>query len=96
MRPSNRQWFKKEWRPVAATGILSSSHFPAEHQNNFLVCNTIGFLGVLQYQVNYNGAEITATRTTDLIRSSDDNFRPVDIEVGGDGALYIQLRSNKN
>lgn len=88
-RPGNRQWFKKEWRPVAATGILSSSHFPPENQNNFLICNTIGFLGVLQYEVQYNGAEITATRTTDLLRSSDENFRPSDIEVGGDGALYI-------
>lgn len=88
-RPGNRQWFKKEWRPVAATGILSSSHFPEKHQNNFLICNTIGFLGVLQYEVQYNGAEITATRTDDLLRSDDPNFRPSDIEVGGDGAVYV-------
>ena len=88
-RPGGRQWFKKEWRPVAATGILSSEHFPEENQNNFLICNCIGFLGVLQYEVQYNGAEITATRTTDLVQSSDPNFRPSDIEVGGDGAIYI-------
>lgn len=88
-RPGNRQWFKKEWRPVAATGILSSSHFPNDYQNDFLICNTIGFLGVLRYDVQYNGAEITATRTTDLIQSSDPNFRPSDIEVGGDGAVYV-------
>lgn len=88
-RPGNRQWFKKEWRPVAATGILSSSHFPEEYQNNFLICNTIGFLGVLRYEVQYDGAEITANRTTDLLQSSDPNFRPSDIEVGGDGAIYV-------
>ena len=88
-RPGNRQWFKKEWRPVAATGILSSSHFPDQYQNNFLICNCIGFRGVLQYEVNYNGAEITATRTGDVLQSDDENFRPSDIEVGGDGALYI-------
>ena len=88
-RPGNRQWFKKEWRPVAATGVLSSSHFPPESQNNFLVCNCIGFLGVLQYEVQTNGAQITAHRTADLLRSTDDNFRPTDIEVGGDGALYV-------
>lgn len=88
-RPGNRQWFKKEWRPVAATGLLSSSHFPEANQNNFLICNTIGFLGVLQYRPNYNGAEITAMRTTDLLQSSDPNFRPSDIEVGGDGAIYV-------
>ncbi len=89
LRPGGRQWFKKEWRPVAATGILSSSHFPEEMQNNFLICNTIGFLGLLQYEVQYNGAEITAVRTDDLLRSTDSNFRPVDVEVGGDGALYV-------
>lgn len=88
-RPGNKQWFKKEWRPVAATGILSSSHFPEKFQNNFLICNTIGFLGVLHYEVKYNGAEITAVRTDDIVRSSDPNFRPSDIEVGGDGAIYV-------
>ncbi|MEZ6087519.1 MAG: GDSL-type esterase/lipase family protein [Pirellulaceae bacterium] len=87
-RPGGRQWFKKEWRPVAATGLLSSSHFPDSFQNHFLICNTIGFLGVLQYEVKYN-AEITAERTTDLLQSSDPNFRPTDIEVGGDGAIYV-------
>lgn len=89
LRPGGREWFKKEWRPVAATGFLSSSHFPESSQNNFLVCNTIGFLGVLQYQVKYYGAQITAERTADLMQSQDPNFRPVDIEVGGDGAIYI-------
>ncbi len=85
VRPGGREWFKKEWRPVAATGILSSSHFPESSQNNFLICNTIGFLGVLQYEVKYNGAQITAERTADLLQSQDPNFRPADIEVGGDG-----------
>ena len=88
-RPGNKQWFKKEWRPVAATGILSSSQFPDKYQNNFLICNTIGFLGVLQYEVKYDGAGITAVRTDDIVRSADPNFRPSDIEVGGDGAIYV-------
>jgi putative heme-binding domain-containing protein len=88
-RPRGSEWYKMEWRPVAATGILSSRHFPDTIQNNFLICNTIGFLGVLQYEVKYNGAQITAHRTTDLLQSQDPNFRPVDIEIGGDGAMYV-------
>jgi len=88
-RLSGRDWFKMEWRPVAATGLLSSSHFPESSQGNFLVCNTIGFLGLLQYQVKTNGADITAERTADLLESSDPNFRPSDVEVGGDGAVYV-------
>jgi len=85
----NKQWFKKRVRPVAATGILSSSHFPERNNGNFLICNTIGFLGVLQHKVNYNGAEITAEEIEPILVSSDPTFRPTDIEVGVDGALYV-------
>ncbi|MBM83158.1 MAG: hypothetical protein CMJ78_21560, partial [Planctomycetaceae bacterium] len=85
----NKKWFQKRVRPVPATGILSSSHFPEEHEGNFLICNAIGFLGVLQHNVEYNGADITATEVDPIVVSSDPNFRPSDVEVGGDGALYI-------
>ncbi len=85
----NKQWFQKRWRPVAATGILSSPHFPEENQGNFLICNTIGFLGVLQHEVKYDGADITAVAVEPLLFSDDQNFRPTDVEIGGDGALYV-------
>jgi len=90
----NKQWFAKRVRPVAATGILSSSHFPEQNQGNFLICNTIGFLGVLQHEVKYNGADITATEIEPIVVSSDPNFRPTDLEIGGDGALYVSDWSN--
>lgn len=85
----NKQWFKKRVRPVPANGILSSSHFPPEIDGNFLISNAIGFLGVLQHTVSYNGADITATEVEPIVYSNDPNFRPSDLEVGGDGALYI-------
>ena len=85
----NKKWFKKRVRPVAATGILSSGHFPPENEGNFLICNTIGFLGVLQHEVEFDGADITATEIEPILYSSDQNFRPSDVEVGGDGALYV-------
>ena len=90
----NKQWFKKRVRPVAATGILSSSQFPEANQGNFLICNTIGFLGVLQHEVKYNGADITAEEIEPVLVSTDPNFRPTDVEVGGDGALYVSDWSN--
>jgi putative heme-binding domain-containing protein len=91
---SNKKWFEKRVRPVAATGILSSSHFPEANRGNFLICNTIGFLGVLQHEVRYNGADITAVEIEPILFSSDQNFRPTDVEVGGDGALYVSDWSN--
>ncbi len=90
----HKPWFKMRVRPVSSTGILSSSHFPEKNQNNFLICNCIGFLGVLQHEVKYNGAEITATEIEPILVSSDPNFRPTDIEIGGDGALYVSDWSN--
>ena len=90
----NKQWFKKRVRPVAATGILSSSHFPDANQGNFLICNCIGFLGVLQHEVSYNGADITATEIEPILVSSDPNFRPTDVEIGGDGAIYVSDWAN--
>jgi len=85
----NKKWFEKRVRPVPATGILSSEHFPDEMNGNFLISNAIGFLGVLQHQVKYDGADITAEEIEPIVFSSDPNFRPSDLEIGGDGALYI-------
>jgi hypothetical protein len=79
---------------VAATGILSSSHFPERNNENFLICNTIGFLGVLQHQVKYDGADITAVEIEPILVTTDQNFRPTDCEIGGDGALYVSDWSN--
>lgn len=90
----NKQWFQKRVRPVAATGILSSSHFPEANQGNFLIANTIGFLGVLQHEVRYNGADITAVEIEPILVSDDPNFRPTDLEIGADGALYVSDWAN--
>ena len=90
----HQPWFKMRVRPVSSTGILSSSQFPEQNQGNFLICNCIGFLGVLQHEVHYNGADITATEIEPILVSSDPNFRPSDVKVGGDGALYVADWSN--
>ena len=84
-----KQWYRKRVRPVPAIGMLSSSHFPPENDGNFLICNVIGFLGVLQHRIEYTGADINAIEAEPIVVSSDPNFRPSDVEVGGDGALYI-------
>lgn len=85
----NKKWYQKRVRPVPATGLLSSGHFPPELEGNFLICNAIGVLGVLQHEVKYNGADITAEEIEPILISSDPNFRPSDVEIGGDGALYV-------
>lgn len=63
---------KKEVRPVTASEVISSTHFPESMQGDFLICNVIGFLGIKHYHLERNaekgtvwgepaGAELTVT-----------------------------------
>ncbi len=82
--------FFQQWvRPAGATEILSSKHFPQEFQGNYLIANVIGFQGLLRYRVNEEGSGYSAEEVTPIVRSTDPNFRPVDIEMGPDGAIYF-------
>ena len=46
---------KKEVRPVPANEVISSANFPDEMQGNFLICNSIGYLGIKQYDLARDG-----------------------------------------
>ena len=87
--PSPPQIYEKRTRPCSGTAILSSAHFPPENRDTLLVNNVIGFQGTLQYQLEPDGAGIKGTEIEPIVYSSDGNFRPSDVEVGGDGAVYI-------
>ncbi len=50
---------KKEVRPVTSSNVVSSQHFPAEMQGDFLICNVIGFLGVKQYHLQRDADKAT-------------------------------------
>jgi len=90
---------KKEVRPVAADAIVSSANFPEELQQDFLLCNTIGYLGIKRYKLHRDGfkngkkeykvGEIWGTPTDNFFYSDDKNFRPTDAVFGDDGGLYV-------
>lgn len=79
----------KQWRPTAGCEIVSSRHFPEEMQGNFLLCNCIGWQGVLRYRFQEAAAGVFAVPLDPLFRSTDLSFCPIDIQIGPDGALYI-------
>lgn len=81
--------YDKRVRPVAGFGRISGTHFPEENRGNLLICNTIGFLGILQHKVIVTGADIRSEEVEPIVVSIDGNFRPVDVEIGADGALYF-------
>ena len=76
-------------RPVGGAEIISSRQFPDDMQGNLVVLNTIGFRGLLDYKVTEDGAGLKMTEVEPIIESADENFRPVDAEIGADGALYV-------
>ena len=83
------QIYQQRTRPTSGTEILSSEHFPEDLQGNLLVGNVIGFQGILQYQLREDGGTITGTEVEPIVSSTDPNFRPTDLEIAGDGALYF-------
>jgi len=84
-----KQFLKKQWRPTAGCEFVSSRQFPDEMQGNYLLNNCIGFHGVLQYKMKEDGSGFAADPVEPLVKSSDTNFRPVDLQFGPDGALYL-------
>ncbi len=83
------QVYQQRTRPCSGTEVLSSSHFPEEFRGNILVNNVIGFQGILQYKPQDKESSLAAVEVDPIVFSSDPNFRPGDVEVGPDGAIYF-------
>jgi mono/diheme cytochrome c family protein/glucose/arabinose dehydrogenase len=76
-------------RPTSGLEFVSSRHFPDELQGDFLINNTIGFLGTKEHTLKDEGTGYQSRHRQDLLVSSDKNFRPVDMEFAPDGSLYV-------
>lgn len=76
-------------RPTSGLEFVSSRHFPDDVQGDMLINNTIGFLGTKQHTLADDGTGYKSKFRQDLVKSSDMNYRPVDLEFAPDGSLYI-------
>ena len=83
------QVYNQRTRPTPGIEFLTSRHFPEEFQGNLLVPNVIGFQGILRYKIEQKGASLSGTELEPILSSRDPNFRPSDIEMGPDGAIYF-------
>lgn len=76
-------------RPTSGLEFVSSRHFPDDIQGDFLINNTIGFLGMKEHTLKDDGTGYSSRHRADLVVSEDRNFRPVDMEFAPDGSLYL-------
>jgi putative heme-binding domain-containing protein len=88
--PHPPQVYRQRTRPCPGIEVLSSRHFPESLQGNLLVANVIvPSQGILQYKIKDKGASFAGVEIEPIVTSSDPNFRPADIEIGPDGAIYF-------
>jgi glucose/arabinose dehydrogenase/azurin len=87
--PGMKQFWARPSRPCPGTGLLSSRHFPAEFQGDFLNANVISFQGIYLVKVTEEGSGLHGETLENLVSSTDPNFRPSAVSVGSDGALYF-------
>lgn len=69
--------------------ILSGRHLPAEFQGN-MITNDFRANRVCRFVVTENGTSAFSSRQeTELIKTKHIAFRPIDVKMGPDGAIYI-------
>ena len=69
--------------------IVSSRNFPDNYQGNVLFNTFIGFQGVTNHSLTENGSGLIGRQEDPILQSKDSQFRPVDLQFGPDGALYL-------
>ncbi len=68
--------------------IVTGSHLPEELQGQLLT-GRFKSRAVVRYEFIDDGAGFSANVLEPLIRSKHPNFRPVDVKIGPDGAIYV-------
>ena len=68
--------------------IITGRHFPDDWQNN-LVSGGFQSQRVYRFALRDDGEHFTTKELTPLIISHHRKFRPIDMKIGPDGALYI-------
>jgi putative heme-binding domain-containing protein len=83
----------------ASLELISSPHFPAEWQGNAITCDFRAHR-IVRFSMTdlAKGTPAQAGYVTkempDVVRTSDVAFRPIDVKLGPDGALYVADWSN--
>jgi putative heme-binding domain-containing protein len=73
--------------------IIESAHFPADWQGNMITCDFRAHR-VVRFSIADQDAGYVTQELEDVLRTTSVNFRPIDVKLGPDGALYVADWSN--
>jgi putative heme-binding domain-containing protein len=86
-------------RPVVGSEFLRTRQFPDDVQDQFIYACVINMNGIPRWKISDDGAGYKGERVRhdpkdpktafDLVKSTDKHFRPVDPQIGPDGALWF-------
>jgi len=89
----------EKMRPVVGSDYLRTRQFPDDVQDQFIYACVINTNGMPRWTISDDGAGYKGERVRrdpqdpatafDLIKSTDKHFRPVDPQIGPDGALWF-------
>jgi putative heme-binding domain-containing protein len=73
---------------ICGISYYAADQFPAEYRDTTFIGNAVTNR-INHDRIQWKGASPWAERRPDFVWSEDNWFRPVDIELGPDGALYV-------
>jgi putative heme-binding domain-containing protein len=73
--------------------LIRNEHWPQDWQGSAITCDFRAHR-IVRFSITEKDAGFAAQEAGDLVRSLDATFRPIDVKIGPDGALYVADWSN--
>lgn len=73
---------------ICGPAYYAAEHFPQAYRDNLFICNPVSQV-IHRDQLKQFGSTYQVNTQPDMVRCDDTWFRPVDVIMGPDGALYI-------
>ena len=81
------------WPKFASLELIRSPQFPDDWQGDAITCDFRAHR-VVRFKLSEAGSTFAGKEMPDLLRSTNVTFRPIDLRMGPDGALYVADWSN--
>lgn len=79
---------ENEATALAGLAYYADTQFPAEYQKNFYIGDVV-VSRIYRNSSTWKGSSPVGKKEDDFVLSEDPWFRPVDVKLGPDGALYV-------